>query len=95
MQLDITFSDHHLSVATLEAFGKVIQAIRQVCDDDQLRFWAFIRFVSCNHGDILSVQQSPEGQSACDEVLARADPPPVVVEKSNRPRWVRADDAHD
>lgn len=82
MGLDITFSDHHMSVGTIEAFGEVVRAIRRVCDDDQLRFWSFIRYVSVHRSDILGVQQPPEQQAACDAVLTRAQPPPVAVEKS-------------
>lgn len=89
MNLDIAFSDHRMSVATLGAFGDVVRAIRRVCDDDQLRFWSFIRYVSVNHPDVLGVNQSPEQQSACDAVLARAHPPPVSVEESPRNRFCR------
>ena len=87
MNLDITFSDHHLSVATLRAFGEVVRAIRRVCDDDQLRFWSFIRYVSVNHLDVLGARLSPEQQAACDAVLSRALPPPVSVEESPASRF--------
>ena len=82
MNLDIAFSDHRMSVATLGAFGEVVRAIRQVCDDDQLRFWSFIRYVSVYHPDVLGINQPPEQQAECDAVLARAHPPPVAVEES-------------
>ena len=82
MNLDITFSDHRMSVATLGAFGEVVRAIRRVCDDDQLRFWSVIRYVSVHHSDILGVEQPPEQQAACDAVLARARPAAVEVEES-------------
>jgi hypothetical protein len=89
MNLDIAFSDHRMSVATIEAFGKVIRALRPVCADDQLRFWSFIRFVSVNYSDVLGVEMPPEREAACDAVLARANPPPVVVEESERARYMR------
>jgi hypothetical protein len=88
MSLDIAFSDHWLSVATIAAFGEVVRAIRRECDDDQLRFWSFIRFVSVNHPDILGVNMPPEQQAACDDVLARAHPPPVAVEESDQARFM-------
>ena len=93
MNLDITFSDHQMSVATLGAFGEVVRAIQRVCDDDQLRFWSFIRYVSVHHSDILGVQQPPEQQVACDAVLARAQPPPVSVEESPMSRFSRPPDS--
>jgi hypothetical protein len=82
MQLDITFSDHHLSTDTLAAFGEVVRAIRAVCADDRLRFWAFIRYVAVNHGAILGVKLPPKEVAECDAVLARADAPAVHVERS-------------
>jgi hypothetical protein len=84
MNLDIAFSDHHMSVATLAAFGEVLRAIHRVCEDSQLRFWSFLRFVAIHHGDILAVRMPPERAAECDAVLARAQPPPVNVEKSPR-----------
>jgi len=89
MNLDIAFSDHHISVATIGAFGEVVRAIRRVCEDDQVRFWSFIRFVSVNHSEILGVQMPPEQAAECDSVLARAHPPPVAVEESERERFMR------
>lgn len=90
MNLDIAFSDHWLSVATLGAFGEVVRAIQRVCDDNQLRFASFLRFVSVNHTSILSVTLPPEQQAACDAVLAQAAPPVVVVEESERALALRA-----
>lgn len=89
INLDITFSDHRMSVATIGAFGEVVRAIRRVCEDDQLRFWSFIRFVSLHHNDILGVQMPPEQQAECDAVLGRAQPPPVTVEESTSARFMR------
>lgn len=95
MGLDIAFSDHRLPVKTLEAFGDVVRAIRRVCDeDDALRMWAFLRYVSTRHPEILTVEQPPEQRAKCDDVLARADPPPVAMppprapgDAKRRPWW--------
>lgn len=46
MNLDIAFSEHPMSVATIEAFGEVVRAIRRVCEDDEMRFWAFASYRS-------------------------------------------------
>jgi hypothetical protein len=73
-----------MSVATLIAFGEVIRAIRRECQDDQLHFWSFIRYVSLQHPQILGVRLTPEKQAECDEVPARAHPPPVTVERRQR-----------
>jgi hypothetical protein len=80
MTLDIAFSDHALSKSELESFGKVVQAIHSVCEDEQECFWAFIRFVSVHHSDILGVKISPENQQRLDEILSQAKPPQVARE---------------
>jgi hypothetical protein len=89
IQLDIAFSDHNLSIETLKEFGEVVRAIRRVCDDDGLRFWSFIAFVSSNHPDVLSVQMPPEEEARCFEVLTSAHPPPVVIRQSDQARFFR------
>ena len=81
MSLDIAFSDHHMSQATLRAFGEVIRSIRRVCDDDRLRFWSFIYFVSTNHPNVLRANLTADLQQRCTEVLARAKPPSVTIEE--------------
>jgi hypothetical protein len=98
MNLDIAFSDHHMAVETIEEFGEVVRSIRRVCEDDRLRFWSFIFFVSSDHPDILQVELDPEAAGRCAEVLARANPPPVVVRESWSAKRLReaegrADDA--
>jgi hypothetical protein len=84
MELDIAFSDHHLSGDTLKAFGAVIAAIRRVCDDDQLRFWSFIHYVASRHPELLGVKLSDEQSERCEAIVAHANPPPVTVENSER-----------
>lgn len=82
MNLDIAFSDHNLSKATLEDFGKVVAAIHAASDDDELCFWTFIRYVSINHPSILGVKLEPEAAQKCDALLARITLPPVTVTPS-------------
>jgi hypothetical protein len=89
MSLDIAFSDHHMVVETIAEFGRVVRAIRMVCDDDELRFWSFISFVSSGHPEILSVELAPEWQDRCADVLARASPPRVTVREPQHLRWLR------
>ncbi len=57
-------------------------AIRRICDDDAVRFWSFISFVSTRHADVLHVEHDPEMSERCAEVLLLADPPPVVFRES-------------
>lgn len=89
MNLDIAFSDHYLTEATLKGFGAVVASIRRVCDDDQLRFWSFIHYVSTRHSEILQVTIAREQAERCEAVVARANPPPVVVEQSELARHMK------
>jgi hypothetical protein len=95
MSLDIAFSDHHLAVATIEEFGAVVRAIRGACAEDELRIWSFIWFVSSHHPDILHVELAPEMAGRCADVLARANPPPVVLRESDRARLMRETEGKD
>ncbi len=77
--LDIAFSYHRLSWPTLERLGAVIKAIAGRTDDQELRFWSFIEYVSRNHPDILSVELRPEARERVEAVLSGLDVPPVEV----------------
>jgi len=72
MNLDVTFSEHRISISTISELGKVIQDIRRVCKNDKLRFKSFIRYVSLNHPSILSLEQPPDERAECDDVLDKA-----------------------
>ena len=91
MDLDIAFSDHWMSQATLQAFGEVVRAINNVCDDEEVRFRAFLHYVTTHHPGILRIDLPPVMQSICNELLIRANPPAVVVEPS--PRMPQAPEA--
>lgn len=91
IDLDIAFSDHWFSSETLQAFGEVIRAIARVCDDEEVRFQAFLHHVSTHHPQILRYDLQPVTESVCNEVLIRANPPPVTVAPS--PRMPHAPDA--
>ncbi len=93
MGLDIAFSEHHMSGGSIEGFGKVIRAINQVCDDESPRAKSFIRYVSNEHSDILTMDLPPNEAAECDEVLKRAQPPKVTVEESEEARFRRETEA--
>jgi hypothetical protein len=84
LELDIAFSDHHLSPATIAAFGKVIATMRAASDDNELRFWSFLHYISEEHPSILRIQIAPAFQARIREFLATLTLPPVHVEPSGR-----------
>lgn len=89
VNLDIAFSDHRMSLETLKAFGEVVKAIRRVCDNDELRFWSFLSYISTNHSDILTIKLESKFQRPVAEILARADPPSVEVQESEQAKFMR------
>ena len=84
MNVDIAFSDHRLSEACLEALGGVIRQITPFAPDPADRFWSFMRYVSINHPSILRIELKPDAAKRCDDILAKASPAAVVIEKPAR-----------
>jgi len=75
--LDIAFSDHHVSVRTLEELGRVKGLINEQTDDERIQIWALLEFVSRNCPQILTVTLEADIAPAVEDVLAKADAPPV------------------
>ncbi len=85
LDLDIAFSDHQLSQKALESLGLVIQRIREICDDDQVRFWTFLYYISKNHPSILSLQEvEPKMKNTAIELLSRIELPQIDMRKEDR-----------
>ena len=81
MKTDIAFSDHRLTLASLEALGGVIKAIRPFSEDPTERFWTFMEYISVNHPSFAKVEFQPGIAEKLDAILSKATPPPVVLEK--------------
>lgn len=79
INLDIVFSDHNMTKSTLEDFGRVVKVIRSQSNDDDLCFWAFIRYVSVHHSSILCSNLDPELEDECDDLLSRVELPKVTI----------------
>ncbi len=79
--LDIAFSDHRLSKSTLEDFGSVIRQIKEVCSDDQTRFWTFISYVSENYPAILTCDVKPEMATQVRQVLTGVQLPQIAIQE--------------
>jgi hypothetical protein len=82
VQLDILFTDHRFAVETLEEFGNVIRAIREVETDPPAVFWSFIAYVSRDHGELLQATPPPALAQRVAKVLEGRTFPPVVLRTS-------------
>ena len=89
VDMDIAFSDHVIKLPTIEAFGAVLKALRGVCDDEDLRSWAFIRYLSVHHPDILRVELSEAEERTFDEILSRTPLPVVTILRSEESQKYR------
>jgi hypothetical protein len=68
--LDRAFSDHYMGSATIVDFGRVIQQINGASDDQSVRSWTFMHYISTHYPDILSV---PLPGDLADAVVALFD----------------------
>lgn len=78
--LDINFSDHRMTVASLERLGSVIKTIRTKTSEDELVFWAFISYMSSHPSDILKADPPTELASAVAELRSTLELPLVDLE---------------
>jgi hypothetical protein len=79
MSLDIAFSDHHLAESSLEDFGGVIAHFNSKTETSAVAFWAFIRYISENHGSILQAEVPEEFADQVASIYCEGDIPPVAV----------------
>lgn len=78
--LDILFSDHQMSAATLHRLGGVIKTIAAHCDQPDIRFWAFISYVSSHPSQVLSATPPSEIAERVAALLDQLQLPLVVAE---------------
>jgi hypothetical protein len=79
-KIDITFSDHHMSRASLEKFGDFIKLLHSHCKIEDVCFWAFIRFVSDKHPSILSARPPESIVADVESLLAQVEHPYIEIE---------------
>lgn len=80
--LDICFSDHSISVKSLEELGGLIKRL-QAADPtvgDDVRFWAFITYVSAHPSELLKATPPAEIANEVERLLRLADLPQIDVE---------------
>ena len=60
----------------------MIQAISKEDAEPKVRFWAFLRYISDNHPQILSVEIEEAMRERVEQTLKKVSLPPVNLEKS-------------
>jgi hypothetical protein len=87
--LDITFSDHCLSVDSLKALGEIIKTIHKHSDDDELCFWTFLQHVSEKYV-ALKVNVPTELAPKVPGLLKNIELPKITVEESFKHRFLKS-----
>ena len=74
-----------MSVRTIQQFGGVIRTINKVTEDPQVRFWAFLEYVSTHPAGLLSAEPPAELTDQVHAVLKQVSLPLVEVEPGREP----------
>ena len=84
--VDILFTDHHMTLATLGRFGAIVAALReQAGEDREAGLAAFLLFLTERQPELLEAKLAPEMVERAAAVLAAVDPAPVEVEEPAPP----------
>ncbi len=75
-----------MTVATLRGFGGVIKQLAARCDDPEIRFWAFISYLSTHPTQLLSATPPPELSDRVSNLLAEARLPIVAADIKPPPK---------
>lgn len=84
MDLDIAFTDHHVTDETLRGFGRVIQHLGKNTDDEAVRFWAFMKYVSDHYPEIIFADIPRKYRQAVASLLSQTELPEIMIEDSPR-----------
>lgn len=86
LEVDILFSDHRMSVPTLERFGAIIKQIASHSDEADVRFWALISYVSAHPSKLLSATPPSEIADRVEALLAELRLPTIELDLKSPPR---------
>lgn len=86
IDLNIAFSDHHIVHDSLVDLGNVIKAINEADEtqDQSLRLWTFLRYVTVNHPEILTIEMDESSRQTCETLLSSANIPSIEVTHCDR-----------
>ncbi|HUG68218.1 MAG TPA: hypothetical protein VMM76_10730 [Pirellulaceae bacterium] len=67
-------------MATLKRFGELIQQLNTRCDDPDVRFWAFVSYISDHPAQLLTASPPPELADRVANLLADANLPIIAAD---------------
>lgn len=83
VDLDIAFSDFHICEDDLRELGDVLKVIRFRSNDNEVRFWTFLHFISERHPHILKITLPDEMAAAVSDLYESLPIPNIVIGKPN------------
>lgn len=89
MKVDIAFSSNYLRSEALDQLGAVVVALRAASEDSDLRLAALLHYASENYPNILHIEFKPEALSEINDLLDRAQLPPLPPPSAREPRRKR------
>ncbi len=84
MQVDMTFSDHNYDPQTLSAFGKVIKAIAKETTRAELRYLAFLLYITKYFPEILEVKPPANLMEELEALIESMVFPAITLKISNK-----------
>jgi len=69
VDLDILFSNWKFSEDVLSKFGNVVVQIQQNTNDKSIAFWTFLKFISNEYPEILSIDVDEEILNEVEQLL--------------------------
>jgi hypothetical protein len=82
LALDMMFTSHFYSAATLRQFGAVIAEIRKHCDDPDRCLMAFALLCTLDYPEVLTTEFDPAISDSLELLLLECTLPTVVVERT-------------
>ena len=79
-ELEILFSEQMMNVRSLKKFGRLVRDIRQQTDNEDVRFWSFIKIVSSYQAKLASSHPPADLQTDVQRVMFNVVTPPFEVE---------------
>jgi hypothetical protein len=87
--LDIAFTDHHLSVETLQNLGSVIRTLRKVEEDSEIVQLAFLYYFSKKCPALLAIEVEPELSEKIETLLKRVKLVEFEIKEPETPSFGR------
>ncbi|MBS0204986.1 MAG: hypothetical protein JSS49_18930 [Planctomycetes bacterium] len=78
--LEILFSEQMINLRSLKKFRRLVREIRQQSDNEDVRFWSFVKIVANYQAKLAAARPPTEMQPEVERVMCSVVTPPFEVE---------------